>query len=98
MPGKKDAEQAERRMVPGRRAEDTIVEEEPISVHEGSYFQHPDGYPGGPAGGRSGRRRSVQLRQFRQVQGVEEDLGPLSHRTAEQSRAELASRNPENHF
>ena len=42
MPGKKDAEQAERRMVPGRRAEDTIVEEEPISVHEGSYFQHAE--------------------------------------------------------
>ena len=44
MPGKKDPDQMERRRVRGRRADDIPEEEEqdqePISVHEDSYFQH----------------------------------------------------------
>ncbi len=43
MPGqKKEAEQAERRYVRGRRAEDAVEDDEPVSVQEGSYYQHAE--------------------------------------------------------
>ena len=44
MPGKKDPDQVDRRRVRGRRADDIEEEDEqdqePVSVHQDSYFQH----------------------------------------------------------
>ncbi len=41
-PAKKPADQLERRLDKGRRADDAAEEDEPISVHEDSYYQHAE--------------------------------------------------------
>ena len=43
MSGEKKADdQAERRYVKGRRADDAIEDDPPVSVHEDSYYQHAE--------------------------------------------------------
>lgn len=39
-PRKKGPDQPERRLVRGRRAEDAVPDNEPVSVHDDSYYQH----------------------------------------------------------